>query len=41
MSKRVVVSDPVAEVVTNMAEEYDISKKEAIARVFKEGGYDV
>jgi hypothetical protein len=35
------VTNPVATEVEQLAEEKDISHKEAIARVFKEAGYDV
>lgn len=41
MSKQAKITDPVNNVVEDIATEKDISKKEAIARVFQEAGYDV
>ena len=41
MGRTMKVTDPVAQEVEQIAKEKDISHKEAIARVFKEAGFDV
>lgn len=41
MSEQVIVSDPVNSEAERVSEERDVSKKEAIAIMCREGGYDV
>lgn len=41
MSQRVVVHDSIDRTAAELADERDITKKEAIRDVFKEAGYDV